>query len=61
MSPGSIANSWRMLTEINKSSAVAEIRIWVESDYVKHLETFRIISNEMQIKVDDIVVVCIFR
>ena len=33
---GSIANSQRMLTEINESSAIAKIRIWVESDTVKH-------------------------
>ena len=33
---GSIANSQRMLTEINKSDAIAKIRIWVESDTVKH-------------------------
>ena len=33
---GSIANSQRMLTEINKSGTIAKIRIWVESDTVKH-------------------------
>ena len=33
---GSIANSQRMLTEINESGAIAKIRIWVESDTVKH-------------------------
>ena len=31
-----IANSQKMLTEINKSGAIPEIRIWVESDAVKH-------------------------
>ena len=30
------ANSQRMLTEINKSGTIAEIRIWVESDTIKH-------------------------
>ena len=33
---GSIANSQSMLTEINESGAIAKIRIWVESDTVKH-------------------------
>ena len=33
---GSIANSQRMLTEINESGTIAEIRIWVESDTVKY-------------------------
>ena len=34
---GSIANSQGMLTtEINKSGALTKIRIWVESDTVKH-------------------------
>ena len=33
---GSIKNSQRMLTEINKSDAIAKIKIWVESDTVKH-------------------------
>ena len=33
---GSIGNSQKMLTEINKSGAVAKIKIWVESDTVKH-------------------------
>ena len=32
----SIANSQRMPTEINKSSAIAKIKIWVKSDTVKH-------------------------
>ena len=31
-----IANSQEMLTEMNKSGATGEIRIWVESDAVKH-------------------------
>ena len=33
---GSTANSRRMLTEINESDTIAKIRIWVESDTVKH-------------------------
>ena len=33
---GSIVNSQRMLTEINKSGAIAKVRIWVESDTFKH-------------------------
>ena len=33
---GSIANSQRMLTEINKSGIITKIRIWVGSDTVKH-------------------------
>ena len=32
----SIGNSQRMLTEINKSGAIAKIRILVESDTVRH-------------------------
>ena len=46
----SIANSQRMLAEINESGgAIIKIRIWVESDTVIHLKSFRIISREMQI------------
>ena len=33
---GSIENSQEMLTEINESSATAKIRVWVESNTVKH-------------------------
>ena len=33
---GSISNSRRMLTERNESDAIGEIKIWVESDTVKH-------------------------
>ena len=32
----SIGNSQRMLTEINESGTIAKIRIWLESDTVKH-------------------------
>ena len=39
---GSIANSRRMLTEINESGSIAKLRIWVESDTVKHLKAFKI-------------------
>ena len=33
---GSIANSQRILTEVNKSGAIDKIRIGVEIDTVKH-------------------------
>ena len=36
--PGSIAYSQRMLTEISKSGAIAKVRILVESDTVKYLK-----------------------
>ena len=32
----SIENSQMILTEINKCGTIAKIRIWVESDTVKH-------------------------
>ena len=35
-SSGSIANSQRMLIEINESGLITKICIWVESDTVKH-------------------------
>ena len=37
------------LTEINESSTIAKKRISLESDTVKHLTAFRIISSEMPI------------
>ena len=43
----SIASLQRLPTEINESGAIAKIRISVESDTVKRLKTFRIISSEM--------------
>ena len=46
---GSIASSQRMLAEINESGAVDKKWISVESDTVKHLKAFRIISSEMPI------------
>ena len=46
---GSIASSQWMPTEINESGAIAKIRISVESDTVKRLKAFRIISSEMAI------------
>ena len=46
---GSIVRSQRMLTEINKSGTIAKKLISVESDTVKHLKTFTIISSEMPI------------
>ena len=45
----SISRSQRMLTEIKGSSAIAKIRIWVESHTVKHLKGFRTISSKMPI------------
>ena len=36
-----------MLTEINKSGAIAKIRISVKSDAVKHSKRFGIISSKM--------------
>ena len=46
---GSITNSQRMLTEINKSGATSKIRIWMRNDTVNHLKEFRIIPSEMLI------------
>ena len=46
---GSIASSQRIATEINENGAIAEIRIQVENDTVKHLKAFRIISSKMPI------------
>ena len=46
---GSIANSQRMLTEINESGSIAKLRIWVKSDTVKHLKAFKITLSKMQI------------
>ena len=46
---GSIANSKRVLAEINKSGAKTKIRIWLERNTVKHLKAFRIIFRAMQI------------
>ena len=34
--PRSIANSQRMLIEMNKSGTIAKIRIWAEIDTVRH-------------------------
>ena len=39
-----------MLTaKINESDAIAKIRMLVESDTFKHLNAFKVISNEMPI------------
>ena len=46
---GSMASSQRMRIEINESGTIAKIRISVESDTVKHLKAFRIISSEIPI------------
>ena len=44
-----IASSQRVLTEIKESGTIAKTRISVESDTVKHLKAFRIISSEIPI------------
>ena len=46
---GSIASSQWMLTEITESGTIAKTRISLESDTVKHLKAFRIISGEILI------------
>ena len=49
---GSIASSQRALTEIKKSGTIAKIaktRISLESDTVKQIRSFRIISGETPI------------
>ena len=53
----SIANSQRMLTEINESAAIAKISIGVKV-ILSNIKAFRIISGEMKIS---LLVVCIFR
>ena len=40
---GRIANSQRRLNEVNRSGAIAKIRIWVESDTVKHFNCLHIL------------------
>ena len=45
----SIASSLRLPTEIKESDAIDKIRISVESDTVKRLKAFRIISSKMPI------------
>ena len=62
----SITNSQRMLTEINKSGAIAKKKkIRVKSDTVKHLKAFRIISSEIPISLlilyYEILIICVFR
>ena len=44
---GSIASSQRMVNEIKESCTIPKISVSVESDTVKHLKAFRIISREM--------------
>ena len=48
---GSITSSQGMLTEINEGGAIAKIRISLESDTVKHLKAFKIISSKMPISI----------
>ena len=60
----SIASSLRLPTAINESDAIDKIRISVESDTVKCLKAFRIISSKMPISLlilNNILVACIFR
>ena len=45
----SIANSQRMLTEMNKSGALVRVKIFVETDTVKYLKTSKVISSAMSI------------
>ena len=63
--PGSIASSQRMLTEINKSGATAKIRIQDGKWYCQTFKALRIISSKIKIslliQVDEILVACIFR
>ena len=47
--PGSIASSQRMLTEINESGATAKIRIWDGKWYCQTFKAFRIISSKIKI------------
>ena len=42
---GNIGNSQRMLTEMNKTCAIAKVTVLVENDTVKHLNTFGTISG----------------
>ena len=49
LTSGSITSSQRMLTEINDSGAIAKKSISVESDTIKHLKAFTIISSQMSI------------
>ena len=60
---GSMANSQRILAEINESST--KKKILVKSDTVKHLKAFGIISKEIPISlliyVNHILVVSVFR
>ena len=45
-----MANSQRMLTEINESGVIVKVSILVEGDTVKYLMTFEIISNKWKSK-----------
>ena len=62
--PGTIANSQRIPTKINKNSAIAEVRILVKQVILygieRHLEYFQMKSQSYFLSyVDDISVVCI--
>ena len=49
--PGTIANSQRVPTKINKNGTVAKVykKFGGTRDTIRHLKTFRVISNEMQV------------
>ena len=58
----SIANSQKMLTEINESGDIAKIKIWVKSDNVEHsshLEQF--LAKWKFLFLVDVLIVFIFR
>ena len=40
-----------MLTKIREKGAIAETKVWVESDTVKHLKAFKIIPGEIPIAI----------
>ena len=46
--PGTITNSQRTPTKINKNDAIAKVTILL-CDTIRHLQTFGIISNEMPV------------
>ena len=49
--PGTIANSQRVPTKINKNGTVATVykKLSGTRDTIRHLKTFRVISNEMPV------------
>ena len=49
--PSTIANSQRVPTKINKNGTVAKVykKFSGTRDTIRHLKTFRVISNEMPV------------